>query len=90
MFWKILRISYDHLIKTHQDMFLHIDFFFVDFKKSTFYRVYWNGDDLSNLMLILQNLKDKSLIKWVEDGSLYMHEQLQNMGGNIATEATMS
>jgi hypothetical protein len=90
MLWKTLRISYDHLIKTHQNMFLDIACFFVGFKKSTFCRVYWNRDDSSNLMFILQNLKDRSLIKWAEDGSLYMHEQLRDMGQNIATEVTMS
>jgi hypothetical protein len=90
MLWKTLRISYDHLIKTHQEMFLDIACFFVDFKKSTFCRVYWNGDDSTSLMLILQNLKDRSLIKWVEDDSLYMHEQLRDMGQNIAMEVTMN
>jgi hypothetical protein len=90
MLWKTLRISYDHLIKTHQDMFLDIACFFVGFKKSSFCRVYWNGDDSSSLMLILQNLKDRSLIKWAEDDNLYMHEQLRDMGQNIATEITMS
>jgi hypothetical protein len=90
MLWKTLRISYDHLIKTHQDMFLDIACFFVGFKKKTFYRVYWNGDDSSSLKLILQNLKDRSLIRWAENGSLYMHEQLRDMGRNIATEVTMS
>jgi hypothetical protein len=90
MLWKTLRISYDHLIKTHRDMFLDIACFFVGFKKSTFYRVYWNGDDSSSLKLILQNVKDRSLIKWAENGSLYMHEQLRDMGRNIATEVTMS
>jgi hypothetical protein len=35
-------------------------------------------------------LKDKSLIKWGEDGSLYMHQQLQDMGQNIAMEVLMS
>jgi len=88
--WKTLRISYDHLIKTHQDMFLDIACFFVGIKKKMFCRVYWNGDDSPNPMIILQNLKDRSLIKWAKDGNLYMHEQLQNMGQNIATEVTMS
>jgi len=41
-------------------------------------------------MLKLQNLKDKSLIKWAEDGGLYMHEQLRDMGRNIAMEVTIS
>jgi hypothetical protein len=90
MLWKTLRISYDHLIKTHQDMFLDIACFFVGFKKSSFCRVHWNGDDSSSLMLILQNLKDRSLIKWADDGSFYMHEQLRDMGRNIATEDTMT
>jgi len=41
-------------------------------------------------MLRVKNLKDKSLIKWAESGNLYMHEQLRDMGRNIATEVTMS
>jgi hypothetical protein len=52
--------------------------------------MYWNGNDSLSPMLMLQNLKDRSLIKWAEDGGLYMHEQLQDMGRNIATEVTMS
>ncbi len=90
MLWKTLRISYDHLIKTHKDMFLDIACFFVGLKKKTFCRVYWNGNDSSSLMVILKNLKDRFLIKWAEDGTLYMHEQLRDMGRNIATEVTMS
>jgi len=39
---------------------------------------------------MLQNLEDRSLIKWTEDGNLYMHEQLRDMGRNIATKVTMS
>jgi hypothetical protein len=62
MLWKTLRISYDHLNKEHQDMFLDIACFFVGFSKSTFCRVYSNGDDSSSPMLMLQNLKDRSLI----------------------------
>jgi hypothetical protein len=88
--WKTLQISYDNLNKPHQNMFLDIACFFVGFKKSSFYRVYLNGDDSSSFKLVLQNLKDRSLIKWEEDGSLYMHEQLRDMGRNIATEVTMS
>jgi hypothetical protein len=41
-------------------------------------------------MLILQNLKNRSLIKWAEDNNFYMHEQLRDMGQNIAMEVTMS
>jgi len=90
MFWKIFKISYDHLFEEVQDMFLDIACFFIDFKKQTFFRVYWNANGSSSPMLRLQNLKDRSLIKWAEDGSLYMHEQLRDMGRIIATEITMS
>jgi hypothetical protein len=41
-------------------------------------------------MFRLQNLKNKSLIKWAKDGSLYMHEQLWDMGWNIAMEVPMN
>jgi adenylylsulfate kinase-like enzyme len=90
MLWKTLRISYDRLIKIEQDMFLDIACFFTGLKKSTFCRVYWNANGLLSPMLRLQNLKDKSLIKWAEDGILYMHEQLRDMGRNIAMEVPMS
>jgi energy-coupling factor transporter ATP-binding protein EcfA2 len=90
MLWKTLQISYDHLNKKHQDMFLDIACFFASFNKSTFCRVYWNGDDSLSPMLMLQNLKDRSLIKWAKDGGLYMHDQLRDMGRNIATEVTMT
>jgi hypothetical protein len=90
LLWKTLQISYDHLAKKHQDMFLDIACFFVGLKKDTICRVYGNGDDSWSPMLILQNLKDRSLIKWAEDGGLYMHEQLRDMGRNIAMEVTMS
>jgi hypothetical protein len=52
--------------------------------------VYWNGDDSSSPMLMLQNLKDRSLIKWEKDGGLYMHEQLWDAGWNITMEVTMN
>jgi hypothetical protein len=90
MLWKTLRISYNHLFKKDQDMFLDIACFFVGFKKSTFCLVYWNADSSSSPMLRLQNFKDRSLIKWAKDGTLYMHEQLRDMGRNIAMEVPMS
>jgi hypothetical protein len=71
-------------------MFLDIACFFTSLKKTTFCQVYWHVDGLSSLMFRLQNLKDKFLIKWAEDGILYMHEQLRNMGRNIAMEVPMS
>jgi hypothetical protein len=88
--WKTLKISYDHLNEEHQDMFLDIACFFTGFKKKTLCRVYWNAYGSSSPKLKLQNLKDRSLIKWAEDGSLYMHEQLRDMGQNIAMKITMS
>ncbi|CAM6016306.1 unnamed protein product [Sphagnum balticum] len=88
--WKTLQISYNNLFKREQDMFLDIACFLAGFKKSTFCRLYWNADNSSSPMLRLQNLKDRSLIKWAEDGSLYMHEQLRDMGRNIATKVTMN
>jgi len=54
-------------------MFLDIACFFIDLKKK-FCRVHWNGDDSSSPMLLLQNLKDRFLIKWAENGSFYMHD----------------
>jgi GTPase SAR1 family protein len=90
LLWKTLRISYDHLNKKHQDMFLDIACFFIGLKKNTLCRVYQNGDNSLSPMLILQNLKDRSLIKWAENGGLYMHEQLQDMGRNIAMEVKMN
>jgi hypothetical protein len=90
LLWKTLRISYDHLFKKHQDMFLDIACFFVGLKRRTICRVYWNEDGSLNPIFILQNLKDRSLIQWAEDGNLYMHEQLQDMGRNIAMEVQMS
>jgi hypothetical protein len=71
-------------------MFSDIACFFVGLRLKTFCRIYWNGHDSSSPMLELQNLKDRSLIKWAKDGSLYMHEQLQDMGRNIAMEVTMN
>jgi len=90
LLWKTLQISYDHLNEEHQDMFLDIACFFIGFKKKTFCRVYWNADDSSSPSLILQNLEDRSLIKRAENGGLYMHEQLRDMGRNIATKVKMS
>jgi len=52
--------------------------------------VYRNADDSSSPMLKLQNLKDRSLIKWAEDDNLYLHEQLRDMGQNIAMNDTTS
>jgi len=90
LFWKTLIISYDHLNEEHQNMILDIACFFTCFFLKKFCQVYWNADGSSSPMFKVQNLKDRSLIKWAKDGNLYMHEQLQHMGQNIATKVTMS
>jgi hypothetical protein len=90
MLWNTLRTSYDQLNKEQQDMFLDIACFFIGFKKNTFCRVYSNGNYSSSPMIGLQNLKDRSLINWTKDGGLYMHDQLRNMGRNIATKDTIN
>ncbi|CAM6020920.1 unnamed protein product, partial [Sphagnum balticum] len=82
--WSKLRISYDHLDKENQNMFLDIACFLGGLKISTICRV-WSGDYLYP-MFTLQNLQQRSLIQWVEGGNLYIHEQLQDMGQNIAME----
>jgi hypothetical protein len=82
--WSKLRISYDHLDKQHQNMFLDIACFFGGLKISTICRM-WSGDYLDP-KFGLQNLQHRSLIDGAKDGTLYIHEQLQNMGQNIAME----
>ncbi len=82
--WNVLKISYDHLDKQHQNMFLDIACFLGRLKISTICRM-WNGDYLKR-KFELQNLQHRSLIESTKDGILYMHEQLQDMGRNIAME----
>jgi hypothetical protein len=77
-------ISYDHLDKEHQNMFLDIACFLGGLKISTICRV-WSGDYLYQ-KFALQNLQHRSLIQWVEGGILCIHEQLRDMGQNIAME----
>jgi energy-coupling factor transporter ATP-binding protein EcfA2 len=82
--WSKLKISYDYLDKQHQDMFLDIACFFRGLKISTICRA-WNGD-YEHPNCELQILEHRSLIQGAEGGILYMHEQLQDMGQNIARE----
>jgi hypothetical protein len=82
--WTALKISYDHLDKQHQNMFLDIACFLGGLKINTICRA-WSGDYL-NPMFELQNLQHRSLIQWREGEILYIHEQLRDMGQNIAME----
>jgi hypothetical protein len=85
--WNVLKISYDHLDKQHQNKFLDIACFLDGLKISTICRV-WSGHYL-NQKFELQNLQHRSLVQWAEDGILYIHEQLRDMGQNIAMETPM-
>jgi energy-coupling factor transporter ATP-binding protein EcfA2 len=82
--WSKLKISYDHLDKEHQNMFLDIACFLGGWKINTMCRV-WNGDYLYP-RFALRNLQHRSLIQWGEGGILYIHEQLRDMGRFIARE----
>jgi hypothetical protein len=82
--WSKLRISYDHLDEQHKNMFLDIACFLGGLKISRIYRA-WSGDYLYP-KLGLQNLRDRSLIEWAEGGILYIHDQLRDMGQNIAMQ----
>ncbi len=82
--WSKLKISYDYLDKQHQSMFLDIACFLGGLKINTICRM-WSGDYL-HPKSELQNLQHRSLIQWAEGGILYIHEQLQDMGRNIAME----
>jgi nucleoside-triphosphatase THEP1 len=82
--WNQLRIDYDHLDKEHKNMFLDIACFLGGLKINTIYRIL-RGDYL-HLKLSLQNLQNRSLIQWVKGGTLYIHEQLRDMGQQIAME----
>ncbi|CAM6038560.1 unnamed protein product [Sphagnum compactum] len=82
--WSKLKISYDYLDKQHQNMFLDIACFLGGLKISTICRA-WSGDYL-HPKFGLQNLQHRSLIQWGESRILYIHEQLRDMGQNIAME----
>ncbi len=82
--WSVLKISYNHLDKQLQNMFLDIACFFSGLKISTICRA-WSGDN-EHPKFELQNLQHRSLVEWAEDGILHIHEQLRDMGQSIAME----
>jgi len=82
--WKKLELCYTKLQEKEKNMFLDIACFFNGMKVDTaifIWRSQWKG-----VILGLQNLKFRSLIKIQQDGSLAMHQQLQDMGRKIARE----
>ncbi|KAH8957731.1 hypothetical protein BDL97_07G106300, partial [Sphagnum fallax] len=81
--WSVLKISYDPLDKQHQNMFLDIACFLGGLKLSTICRM-WNRDE--HPYVALQNLQHRSLIERAKGGILYIHDQLRDMGQNIAME----
>jgi energy-coupling factor transporter ATP-binding protein EcfA2 len=82
--WSVLKISYNHLDKQLQNMFLDIACFFSGLKISTICRAWTRDYECPKFEL--QNLQHRSLIQWTKDGILYIHDQLQDMGQNIAME----
>jgi hypothetical protein len=64
--WSKLRISYDHLDKKHQNMFLDIAYFLGGLKISTICRA-WSGDYL-HPKFGLHNLQHRYLIQRIEGG----------------------
>ncbi len=82
--WSTLKISYDQLDKEHQNMFLDIACFLGGLKISTICRM--SSGDYLHPKLTLQNLQHRSLIQSMEGEILYTHEQLRDMGQNIAME----
>jgi hypothetical protein len=82
--WSVLKISYVPLDKQHQSMFLDIACFLDGLNLSTICRA-WSGDYLDP-KFGLQILQHRSLIECRKGGILYIHEQLRDMGQNIAME----
>ncbi len=65
-------------------MFLDIVCFLGGLNINKIYQL-WSGD-YSHPKFGLQNLQHRSLIHGVESGTLYIHDQLQDMRQNIAME----
>jgi len=99
--WGRLKISYNDLAHEEREMFLDIACFFSEFN-SIFENIstkqkgvtiqkalqIWKLPSQYSLMSGLQNLKDRSLVKVNDKGSLVMHDQLRDMGRQIVKEAS--
>jgi leucine-rich repeat protein SHOC2 len=77
-----LEISYRDLAQPEKDMFLDIACYFGDLKEITALQI-WDSETST---LELQNLKVRSLVKINEDGNLFMHDQLRDMGRKFAIQ----
>jgi hypothetical protein len=80
--WQSLEISYKDLDQPEKDMFLDIACYFGGLKEIIALRI-WDSESST---LELQNLKDRSLVKVKEDGNLYIHDQLRDMGRKFAIQ----
>ncbi len=80
--WQSLEISYRDLAQPEKDMFLDIACYFGDLKEITALQI-WDSETST---LELQNLKVRSLVKINEDGNLFMHDQLRDMGRKFAIQ----
>jgi hypothetical protein len=80
--WQNLEISYKDLDQPEKDMFLDIACYFGGLKEIIALRI-WDSESST---LELQNLKDRSLVKVKEDGNLYIHDQLRDMGRKFAIQ----
>jgi hypothetical protein len=80
--WQSLEISYRDLDQPEKDMFLDIACYFGGLKEIIALRI-WDSESST---LVLQNLKDRSLVKVKEDGNLSIHDQLRDMGRKFAIQ----
>ncbi len=80
--WQSLEISYRDLAQPEKDMFLDIACYFGGLKEIIALRI-WDSESST---LELQNLKVRSLVKINEDGNLFMHDQLRDMGRKFAIQ----
>ncbi len=99
--WGRLKICYMDLANEEREMFLDIACFFSEYN-SIFENIrtkqkgitiqkalqIWKLPSQNSSRSSLQNLKDRSLVKVNDKGSLVMHDQLRDMGRQIVKEAS--
>lgn len=81
-----LKISYDALSREEQKIFLDITFFFIGESKTSAMAVWdasgWNG------LVGLTHLEGKCLVEVDDKNVIHMHDQLRDLGRQIAEEET--